>query len=169
MTHSDFHLFAAYVIGFLSFYSLILIYGLFRQKKQKGVWKQPIIKNGITTKWGWVVRHPENLKLGENTDIGFGTFIQAEYGVDIEKNVQIGAHCAIYSRNSIDNTHSQIIIAEGARIGAGTIILPKHQSCNETLVIGRNSKIGALSLIKDDIHEGDIVAGIPAKSIIRKE
>lgn len=127
-------------------------------------WERPDIKDRVPTKYGWIVRHPENLNLGENTDIGFGTYIQAENGVEIGKDVQIGAHCAIYSKNTIDNTNGIIIIKEGASIGAGTIILPKD---GKTLIIGKNSKVGALSLVKDDIPDNSIYAGIPAKLIKR--
>ena len=126
-------------------------------------WKMPKIKDRVPTKWGWVVRHPENLILGENTDIGFGTYIQAEYGIGIGKNVQIGAHCAIYSRNTIDNTKSKIIIEDNVRIGAGTIILPNPNGTN--LYICHDSVIGALSLVKQSIPSNSTYAGVPAKQI----
>ena len=50
-------------------------------------WKFPEIPDGKPTKYGWVCRHPERLFLGQYTDIGVFTYIQAEYGVLIEENV----------------------------------------------------------------------------------
>ena len=127
------------------------------------IWKKPNIKHNKLTKWNWMISHPEHLKLGENTDIGAFTYIQAEYGVEIGNNVQIGSHCSIYSKNTIDDTHSKIIIEENVKIGAGTVILPR--SDRQILIIGNHSKIGALSLIKQNIPSNSTYLGVPAKPI----
>ena len=66
-------------------------------------WKKPRIKHGKLTKWNWMVQHPKNLILGENTDIGAFCYVNALNGVVIEQDVQIGSHCAIYSVSTIDN------------------------------------------------------------------
>ncbi len=126
-------------------------------------WVQPEIKDSVPTKYGWVVSHPENLKLGKNTDIGFGTYIQAKNGIEIGENTQIGAHCAIYSENTIDNTHSKIIIGKDVCIGASTVILPTKDGTD--LVIADGAKIGALSLIKKSILEHITCVGVPARKI----
>lgn len=124
-------------------------------------WIKSKIKDGVPTKWGWVVRHPENLHLGNYVDIGFGTYIQAENRIEIGNNVQIGAHCAIYSRNTIDGTASKIIIEDNVKIGAGTIILPN--STGYPLYICHDSKIGALSLVKQHVPSNSLYCGVPAK------
>lgn len=134
---------------------------LFPEMKKE--WEMPKIKDGVLTKYGWVVRHPENLYLGENTDIGFGTYIQAKNGVNIGKNVQIGSHCSIYSENTIEKISCRISIEPNVCIGAGTVIIPRKKYLH--LVIGENSIIGALSLIRDSIPDNSIYAGIPAKQI----
>ena len=90
----------------------------------KKKWKKPKIKHNITTKYGWRVAYPKNFKLGKYTDIGFGTYINARYGVIIEDNVQIGGGCHIYSHNTINDTKGLILIQEGAKIGAHCVILP---------------------------------------------
>lgn len=128
-------------------------------------WEFPEIKDGIPTKYGWTVKCPENLILGRDTDIGFGTYIQAEYMVIIEPHVQIGSHCSIYSRNSIDNTAGIIHIQYGASIGAGSVILPRVDG--KPLIIGKNSKIGALTLIKNSVSPNSIVVGSPAHYILK--
>lgn len=132
------------------------------ENKKDMLWKMPKIKDGKPTKWGWVVRHPEKFILKENTDIGFGTYIQAKYGVTIGKNVKIGAHCSIYSENTIDNTHGEIVIEDNVSIGAGTVILPINSG---VLYIRHDSKIGAMSLIKSHIPSNCIAYGISAKVV----
>ena len=66
-------------------------------------WKKPLIKEGKLTKYNWLVQGVKNLKLGNKTDIGAFTYIQAKSDVVIEDLVQIGSHCSIYSQSTIDN------------------------------------------------------------------
>jgi len=101
-----------------------VVFPIVRFKK----WKPPKFKK-ITgslykTKWNWFVTCPENLKLGKNVDIGISTYINAHFGVIIEDNVQIGAHCSIYSHNTINNTKGSVHLKKGCCIGANSVLLP---------------------------------------------
>jgi acetyltransferase-like isoleucine patch superfamily enzyme len=104
-------------------------------------WEFPEIINGQPTIYGWTVINSKKFTLGRFTDIAFGCFINAKYGVEIEEDVQIGPFCAILSDNSINNTHGKIKIGKGSRIGAYTLILPNVE-------ILPNSFIKARSIIK---------------------
>ena len=73
-------------------------------------WKQPEIKNGELTKYNWLVKNKEKLKLGCKTDIGAFTYINAKHGVVIGRNVQIGSHCSIYTVSTIDNKMGKVTI-----------------------------------------------------------
>ncbi len=130
-------------------------------KKPQNKWTRPKIKHNKLTKYNWMVSHPERLTLGENTDIGAFTYIQAEHGVTIGKNTQIGSHCSIYSKNTIDNTHGKIAIEDNVKVGSHTIILPIHES---TLCIGHDSIIGAHSLIKCSVFPNSTIYGLPVKN-----
>jgi len=66
-------------------------------------WKAPELKHNQLTPWNWMVAHPKNLNIGEYTDIGAFSYINASHGVEIENEVQIGSHCSIYSESTIDN------------------------------------------------------------------
>jgi acetyltransferase-like isoleucine patch superfamily enzyme len=123
-------------------------------------WQAPEIMDGVQTRWGWIVKCPENLTFGRNIDIGAFTYVGAHAGVAICDNVQIGGGCKIYSLSTIDNTRGQIIIKENAKIGANSVVLPD-------VVIGENSTVGALSLVKfgTRIPANEIWAGVPAKKI----
>ncbi len=101
----------------------------------------PKIKHGVTTKWGWRVHYPENMWVGTNVDIGFATFIQAEFGVYIHNDVQIGGGCKIYSKNTINGTQGKITIGEGATIGANSVVLPGA-------VIKPGEHVKALTVVK---------------------
>jgi acetyltransferase-like isoleucine patch superfamily enzyme len=126
-------------------------------------WQPPEIKDGVMTRWGWMVSHPENLTLGRNTDIGAFTYIGAHIGVEIGDNCQIGAHCAIYSLNTIDDKSGKVIIRKGACVGANSVVMPGVD-------IGENSIVGALSLVKSGtrIPANETWVGIPAKKVPRR-
>ena len=126
----------------------------------KKIWKTPKINNGKLTKWNWLVQGRENLKLGERTDIGAFTYINASKGVIIEDNVQIGSHCSIYSRSTIDNKNGKVIIRENACLGTHTTVMPR-------VTIGKNSIIGAYSFVNKNIPDNVIAYGVPVK-IIKK-
>lgn len=130
-------------------------------KERFSNWKKPEIEDRkLHPKYYFLVHHKENLELGENTDIGAFTYINAKYGVVIEKNAQIGSHCSIYSVSTIDNKKGKVVIKENARICTHSTVMPG-------VTIGRNSVVGAHSFVNKDIPDNTIAYGIPVK-IIRK-
>lgn len=123
-------------------------------------WKQPKFnKNGLT-KWNWMCQHPQNLKLGRCVDIGAFTYINAQVGVEIEADVQIGSHCSIYSISTIDEKSGKVTIKKSARIGSHSTIMPG-------VTIGENSVVGAHSFVNCDVPDNVLCYGVPAK-IIKK-
>lgn len=123
-------------------------------------WKKPKIKDGELTQWNWMVKGVEHFVLGEKTDIGAFTYIQAQCGVVIEDNVQIGSHCSIYSVSTIDNNQGKVVLKKNCKIGSHSVIMPG-------VTIGENSVIGAFSFVKENIPANVVVYGVPAK-VIRK-
>tara|TARA_B110000008_G_scaffold258190_1_gene276945 strand:+ start:64 stop:471 length:408 start_codon:yes stop_codon:yes gene_type:complete len=121
-------------------------------------WQYPKIEEGKPTKYNWIVQNIEGLVLGFGTDIGAYSYINALNGVVIEKDVQIGSHCSIYSVSTIDDSNGKVILKTNCKIGSHSIILPG-------VTIGRNSVVGAHSLVNKDIPDNVIVFGVPAKII----
>jgi len=126
-------------------------------------WKQPEIKEReLHPKYHFLVHNKEKLELGEKTDIGAFTYINAKHGVKIEKNVQIGSHCSIYSVSTIDDKKGKVILKENSRLGTHSTVMPG-------VSIGKNSVVGAYSLVNKDIPDNMIAYGIPVKIIGPKE
>jgi acetyltransferase-like isoleucine patch superfamily enzyme len=121
-------------------------------------WTQPKIEEGKLTKYNWIVQYIHNFKLGKYTDIGTFTYINAQNGVIIEDYVQIGSHCSIYSLSTIDNRKGQVILKKNSRLGSHSIVMPG-------VTIGRNSIVGAFSLVNKNIPDNCVAIGIPAKVI----
>lgn len=121
-------------------------------------WSKPDIEEGKPTKWNWIVRGAKNLELGNKTDIGAFTYINATEGVVIEDDVQIGSHCSIYSVSTIDNKKGKIILKKNCKIGTHSVIMPG-------VIVGENSIIGAFSFVKENIPDNVVAFGVPAKII----
>jgi len=123
-------------------------------------WEFPEIEEGKPTKYNWVVQNKDGLKLGYKSDIGAFCYINAKNGVIIEDRVQIGSHCSIYTISTIDNKEGSVHLKENCKIGSHSTIMPN-------ITIGKNSIVGANSLVLKDIPDNVVAFGIPAK-VIRK-
>ncbi len=106
--------------------------------------------------YNWIVQNVKNFELGYKTDIGAFTYINAIYGVVIKDFVQIGSHCSIYSHSTIDAKKGKVILEENCKIGSHSTILPG-------VTIGKNSIVGAHSLVLSDIPPNTTCFGVPAK------
>lgn len=121
-------------------------------------WDRPEITDGELTEYNWLVHAPENFELAEYVDIGAFTVINAHDGVRIEPGVQIGPHCDIHSKSTIDNDEGPVVIREGARIGSHTTVLPGVE-------IGANAVVGAHSLIRENVPADAFVVGVPGEIV----
>jgi acetyltransferase-like isoleucine patch superfamily enzyme len=122
-------------------------------------WQQPKIEEKkLHPKYYFLIQHKDKLDLREKTDIGAFTYINAKHGVIIEKNVQIGSHCSIYSNSTIDNKNGKIVIKENAKIGTHSTIMPG-------ITIGKNAVVGAHSFVNKDIPDNTLAVGVPVKII----
>ena len=125
-------------------------------------WKDPEFDEKGMTKWNWMCQYHENLQLGENTDIGTFTYINARYGVEIQEDVQIGSHCSIYSWSTIDDKQGKVVIKKNARIGSHSLVMPG-------VTVGENAVIGAFSFVTGDVPDDTTVFGVPARAVKQKE
>jgi len=124
--------------------------------KNDKIWKKPVIKHSKLTKYNYIVQYPEKLKTGKNFDIGTFSYINCEFGVEIQDNVQIGSHCSIYSNSTIDSKKGPVVLRKNCKIGTHSTIMPN-------VIIGENSIIAAYSFVTNNIPKNQIWAGIPAK------
>lgn len=113
--------------------------------------------------------HPTSY-VAKDVQIGQGNLIAAK--TFIGKGSRIGDFCIINSSSSIDHdnqiadyvnispgviTGGKVSIGSDSRIGMGV-----HISNNVS--VGEQCIIGAMSFVKTNIHDNQIVMGIPAKS-----
>jgi UDP-N-acetylbacillosamine N-acetyltransferase len=118
-------------------------------------------------RWAAVI-HP-NATIGEGVEIGDGSVVVA--GAVINPIVRIGENVIINTCASVDHeclvgsgAHLSpgvrlgggVQVGPGAWIGMGAIVLPK-------IKIGAGSVIGAGAVVVEDIPEGVVAYGVPAK------
>lgn len=121
-------------------------------------WTPPEIKDGVPTKYNWIVQHPQHFKLGSRTDIGAFAYINALHGVTLEDHVQIGSHCSIYSVSTIDNKTGPVVLKKNCKIGSHSVIMPG-------VTIGENAIVGAMSFVNQDIPANSVAFGVPARVV----
>ena len=121
-------------------------------------WRYPEVEDGKLTKYNWIVQNVEGFDLGVKTDIGAFSYINAKHGVVIEDDVQIGSHCSIYSVSTIDDTFGKVVLKRNCKIGSHSTVLPG-------ISIGKNSIIGAHSLVNKDIPDNVVAFGVPVKVV----
>lgn len=125
-------------------------------------WQPPEIRDGVPTKYNWVVQNKDGLQLGYRTDIGAFTYINAKNGVTIEDEVQIGSHCSIYSVSTIDDKNAPVVLKQNCRIGSHSVVLPG-------VTIGENTVVGAMSFVNKDLPANCVAFGVPAKVVEQKD
>ncbi len=106
-----------------------------------------------------VIEH--HIRIGDNVRIHSQVFIP-EYSV-LEDNTWIGPNVVLTNAKypvspGVKENLKSPVIEKGAKIGANTTILPG-------VVIGKNALVGAGSVVVEDVPEGAVVIGNPARII----
>lgn len=109
------------------------------------------------------------IQIGARTIVNVGSYLSGEGGLTIGDDVLIGAHARLLSaghaidggdlviaRNAI--TRARIVVEDGAWIGAGATVL-------EGVRIGRGAVVAAGAVVRQDVPEGMVAVGIPARII----
>lgn len=115
---------------------------------------------------------PRNIQIGNNVAINHGVFLLGHSGIRIGNDVVLSAGSMLVdggleldgSARTVERAHSgsPIILEDGAWIGAGAIVLAG-------VTVGRNSVVGAGSVVTTDVPAGAIVAGNPARPVARSQ
>jgi acetyltransferase-like isoleucine patch superfamily enzyme len=121
-------------------------------------WQYPEIEDGKLSTYSWIVQHKGKLDLGYKTDIGAFTYINAKFGVKIEDHVQIGSHCSIYSVSTIDDKYGHVVLKHNCKIGSHSVVMPG-------VTIGKDAIVGAMSFVTEDVPDGAVAVGVPARVI----
>ena len=109
--------------------------------------------------------------ISKDVILGEGVIVMA--GVIINAGAKIGNNVIIFSNATVehdcileDNVYispgvqlgGHVVIKESAMLGIGSVVLPKR-------MIGEGGVVGAGAVVIDDVREGSVVVGIPAREM----
>ena len=121
---------------------------------------------------------PASVTIGDHVHLGVGVCLFGTAGIEVADFASLSGRVAVYSTNDdFVNGHlsgptvpaelrkvqaAPVIVGPHVIVGAGSVILPGVR-------LGRGAAVGALSLVKDDVVDGEIAAGVPARSVGRRD
>jgi len=135
-------------------------------------WKYKLMKIGKNVKFfkGVIIHSAHKVSIGSK--VGVGDYVQMWGGGEIEigNDVLIATHSVITSQGHDVNADvfwktsvsDKVIIEDNVWLGAGVLVMPG-------VTIGKNSIIGAGSVVVKNIPENSIAVGAPADVIKRRK
>ncbi len=119
----------------------------------------------VLVEWIFGIELPSSLRVGPNLWLGHG------HALVVEPNTTIGANCFLRQSTTIgrkrwptaeDNGREAVMIGNNVDIGSNVVILGP-------IAIGDNVAIGAGSVVVEDVPDGAVVVGNPARIIRIRE
>lgn len=113
----------------------------------------------------------DRVKIGHNLCVGNDVNMIAHGGISIGNNVRIGSNVqlvtvfhSIHPEQRLPIRTSPVVIEDGAVIESGALIISSRRS-GEPLVIGRNSRVMAGSVVVANVPDYAVVSGRPARPV----
>lgn len=110
------------------------------------------------------------LSIGSNCHIGRQVFLDLASRVELGDRVTLSMRSMILTHTDMGEARNHlsasikgalpVVLESDAYVGAGAILLPGVK-------VGRGAVIGAGAVVTSDVAAGDVVAGVPARSIGR--
>ena len=126
------------------------------------VWKIPVIPRMIST----ISRFFTGIDIHPGATVGRRFFIDHGMGVVIGETTEVGDDCLLYQGVTLGGTSSKAekrhpTLGRGVVVGAGAKVLGN-------IKIGNYAKIGAGSVVINDVPDHATVVGIPGKVVMQK-
>lgn len=135
---------------------------LYRIAHKLWLWKMPLIPRMIST----FARFLTGIDIHPGATIGRRFFIDHGMGVVIGETTEIGDDCLLYQGVTLGGTSSKAekrhpTLKRGVVVGAGAKVLGN-------ITMGNYAKIGAGSVVVNDVPEHSTVVGVPGRIVTQK-
>lgn len=126
------------------------------------LWKVPVIPRLIST----FARFLTGIDIHPGATIGRRFFIDHGMGVVIGETTEIGDDCLLYQGVTLGGTSAKQekrhpTLGRGVVVGAGAKVLG-------AITLGNYAKVGAGSVVVNDVPEHATVVGIPGRVVVQK-
>lgn len=126
------------------------------------VWKVPVIPRLIST----FARFLTGIDIHPGATIGRRFFIDHGMGVVIGETTEIGDDCLLYQGVTLGGTSAKQekrhpTLGRGVVVGAGAKVLG-------AITLGNYAKVGAGSVVVNDVPDHATVVGIPGRVVVQK-
>lgn len=153
------------IISILECLTNILPEGSYGDRARGAVLKMQLKKCGKKLKVSKNVRviNPKCMSVGNNVYIGYGVWINANYGVEVGNNTMLGSYALIVSGNHKfdENAMSFFEKSEGEKISIGSgCWIAGHAMVGAGVTIEDYCLVGANSVITKDVPKNTKVVGV---------
>jgi acetyltransferase-like isoleucine patch superfamily enzyme len=121
---------------------------------------------------------PAAVVIGDHVHLGVGVSLFGTAGIEIGDFASLSGRVSVYSTNDDfvgghltgptvpeelrDVFAARVVLHTHALVGAGSVILPG-------VTLGHGAAVGALSLVRTDVADGEVAAGTPARMVGRRD
>lgn len=123
---------------------------------------------GSTFHMGARFYQPKNISIGEGTIIGDRAFLDGRAPLEIGNHVDIASQVLIYNSEHDLSDSSMKAIEEKVKIGDYCFIGPRV-TILPGVTLGKGAVVAAGAVVTKDVAAGDIVGGVPAKPIGKRQ
>lgn len=102
------------------------------------------------------IRKISGFRFSADCGIGANCVFDARCGIELKGENMISPNCTFVSYSGILEKKGKIVLEKGSCVGSNSVVLPG-------VTIGKNSVVGALSLVNKDIPSGEIWVGSPIR------
>lgn len=131
----------------------------------QSLWQIALTKQRVTILPGCTATSVDRISFGSDVLISHRAFLQGAGGIQFGSKIMVGPNVMfittthdIHTRLSLS---SPIVVEDGVWVGAGAIILPG-------VTLGAGCVVAAGALVNRDVPAGNVVGGVPAKSLSDK-
>jgi len=117
---------------------------------------------------GCRIDYPWHVRVGENSSVAYGAWIQGQDEIVIGKNVCIGEYARIIAGSHditsprFDLVTKPICICDNAWVATGAYVL-------QGVTVGEGAVVAAGAVVTKDVPEWTVVGGNPARVIKKRE